>query len=200
MEDVEVQEIPEAIRADDGGEAQQLADAQPVVDGRAAKGPQAPAGPGQLGAQPQAPAGEQARLDVLAKLTNALERIGGRDRAPKFNGTGDVEYFLDQFNEVAETNRWDDASTLIYLRESLKDEARECGRSPTLQGVEDWLRNRFGPTPREARTKLALCKKASKTSLQQHADDISGLVQRGYVELEPPQRRTLAVEAFINSL
>ena len=189
--------------ADEGeGDLQQQVGVLPAVDGGAAPGLQAHLGPG---AQPPQPDGEPAGLDVLARLANALERIGGRDRAPvfkapKYNGTGDIEYFLDQFNEVAEANRWDDASTLIHLRESLKDEARECGRSPTQQGVEDRLRNRFGLTPREARAKLALCKKASKTSLQQHADDISRLVQRGYVELEPPQRRTLAVEAFINSL
>ena len=79
----------------------------------------------------------------------------------------------------------DDASTLIHLRESLKDEARECGRNPTLQGVEDRLRNTFGLTPREAKVKLVLCKQTPKTSLQQHDDDISRLVQRGYAELEP---------------
>ena len=98
-----------------------------------------------------------------------MEMIGGRDRAPapafkapKYNSTGDVEYFIDQFNEVAEANGWDDASTLILLKERLKDEARECGRSPTIQGVEDRLKTRFGLTPREARAKLALCNKAPK--------------------------------------
>ena len=207
MENEEEQAVQAAIPVGDDGEAQQPAEANPALGDGAAQGPQAPADPGQPGAQQQPPVGEQAGLDVLARLANALERIGGRDRAPapvfkapKYNGTGDVEYFLDQFTEVAEANGWDDASTLIHLRESLKDEARECGRSPTLQGVEDRLRTRFGLTPREARAKLALCKKAPKTSLQQHADDISRLVQRGYLELEPPQRRTLAVEAFINSL
>ena len=207
MEDAEVQEEQVEIPVGGGGDEPPPADALPAIDGEAAQGPQAPMAPGQPGAQQQPPAGEQAGLDVLARLANALERIGGREwspapafKAPKYNGTGDVEYFLDQFNEVAEANRWDDTSTLIHLQESLKDEARECGRSPTLQGVEDRLRNRFGLTPREARAKLALCKKASKTSLRQHADDISRLVQRGYVELEAPQRRTLAVEAFINSL
>ena len=144
-------------------------------------------------------------MDVLARLVNALEAIGGRERAPtykapKFNGLGDVEYFLDQFHEVAEAKGWNDTGTLIHLRGSLKDDARECGRSPTLQGVENRLRSRFGMAPREARAKLALCKKATKTSLQQHANDVSQLVQRGYAELENQQRRMLAVEAFINSL
>ena len=69
-------------------------------------------------AQPAAP--PPAGMDVLARLANALEAIGGRDRAPtykapKFHGLGDVEYFLDQFHEVAEANGWDDAGTLIHL-------------------------------------------------------------------------------------
>ena len=186
MENAEEQEVQAAIPVGDEGEVQQQADAHPVVDGGAAQEPQTPVGPGQPGAQQQSPVGEQAGLDVLARLANALERRGGRNRAPapafkapKYNGTGDVEYFLDQFSEVAEANRWGDASTLIHLREGLKDEARECGQSPTLQGIEDRLRTRFGLTPREARAKLALCKEASKTSLQQYADDISRLVQTG---------------------
>ena len=89
---------------------------------------------------------------------------------------------------------------MIHLQKSLKDEARECGRSPTLQGVEDRLRSRFGMTPREARANLVLCKRANKTSLQHHADDVSHLVQRGYAELDNRQRRSLVVETFINSL
>ena len=87
-----------------------------------------------------------------------------------------MEYFRDQFHEVAKANHWDDASTLIHLRESLKDEAKECGRSQTIQGIEARLRGCFGMAPREARTKLATFKKQQKTSMLQHADEISNLV------------------------
>ena len=199
-EEGQLNEVP----ADEGGDGAP----EPVVEEGAAQ-IKAPAAPDQPEAQPpeaqppeaQPPAG----MDVLARLANALEAIGGRERAPtykapKYSGLGDVEYLLDQFHEVAKANGWNNAGTLIHLQESLMEDARECGRSPTLQGVEDGLRSRFGMTPREARAKLALCKKATKTSLQQHADDVSQLVQRGYADLENQQSRTLAVEAFINSL
>ena len=100
-------------------------------------------------------------MELLAHLTDALERLGDRDRAvphaaskaPNFNGVGDVECSLNQLTKVAEANRWDEATTLIHLR----DDARECGRSLALRGVEDQLQ--------EARAKLALLKQANKTTL-----------------------------------
>ena len=101
---------------------------------------------------------------------------------------------------MAEANYWDDASILIHLRESLKDEVRECGRSQTIPGIEARLGGRFGITPLEARAKLATLKKHHKTSLQQHADEISNLIMLGYVELENAQQRNLAMESFANSL
>ena len=58
----------------------------------------------------------------------------------------------------------------------------------------------FGMTPREARAKLAMIKKHHKTSMQQHADEVSNLVLLGYAELGNPQQRHLAKESFTNSL
>ena len=75
-----------------------------------------------------------------------------------------------------------------------------CGQSPTLQGVEDKLRGRFGMTPREARAKLAMIKHSNKMSPQQHADEMGRLATLGYAELNNQQQRGLAVEAFTNSL
>ena len=77
---------------------------QPAGDG-AGGPPPAANPPGDQQAVPQPPAAD----NLLARLTQALERIGERapratSKAPKYDGTGDVEYFLDQFHEVAETN------------------------------------------------------------------------------------------------
>ena len=76
----------------------------------------------------------------------------------------------------------------MHLRESLKDEAKECGRSAIMQGIEDRLRGHFGITPREARAKLARIKRSSKITLQQHADEIGQLVILGYAKWMPPNR------------
>ena len=93
--------------------------------------------------QPQqhdVPTANPAGVELLARLTDALEKLGNRDRVslravfevPKVNGTGYVEYFLIQFHEVAEANEWNDATTLIHLRKSLKEDARQSGWSATL--------------------------------------------------------------------
>ena len=69
-------------------------------------------------------------------------------------------------------------------------------KKPAIQGVENRLRSRFGMTPKEAIAKLALCKRANKTSLQQHADDVSSLVQRGYAELDQRTEEKPSCEGF----
>ena len=161
--------------------------------------------PGQ--AQNQAGAQDnQARMELFGRLTDTLERVGNgqprRDsyKASKYEGLGDLEYFIDQFLDVAEANDWDHDGALLHLRANLKGEAKDCGRNPTLQGVFDSLRGRFGVTPKKARTKVATIKKSAKMSSQQHADEITRLVARGYVELPERQRKSLAVETFTNSL
>ena len=58
------------------GEDEAEVQAVPAEDGEAAQA-QIPANPDQQGAQPQPPAEEQAGMDVLARLANALERVGG---------------------------------------------------------------------------------------------------------------------------
>ena len=195
--------VEQAMPAEDAGEGgpPPQIDAQQPADGGAGDPLPAINLPGDQHAAPPPLAAD----NFLARLTQALERIGERApwatfKAPKYVGTGDVEYFLDQFHEVAETNHWEDASTLIHLRESLKDEARECGRSQTIQGIEARLRRCFGMTPREARAKLATLKKHHKTSMQQHTVEISNLVLLRYAELENAQQRHPAVQSFTNSL
>ena len=130
-----VEQAVPAENAGEGGHPPQV-EAQQLADGRAGEPPPAANPRGDQQAAPQPPAAD----NLLARLTQALERIGERApratfKAPKYDGVGDVEYFLNQFHKVAEANHWDDASTLIHLRESLKDEAKECGRSQIIQGI-----------------------------------------------------------------
>ena len=101
--------------------------------------------PGQ--AQNQAGAQDnQARMELFGRLPDALERLGnGQPRresykTPKYEESGALEYFIDQFLDVAEANDWDPDGALLHLRANLKGEAKVCGRNPTLQGVFDSLR------------------------------------------------------------
>ena len=159
---------------------EQVVQPEPAVNAGEDGGPpqvntQLPAGDAAVSPPPAAdlPGDQQAvpppatAVNLLARLTQALERIGERApratfKSPKYDGTGDVEYFLDQFHEVAEANHWDNASTLIHLRESLKEEARECGRSQTIQGIEARLRGRFGMTPLGGKGKAGYSQETSE--------------------------------------
>ena len=40
-------------------------------------------------------------------------------KTPKYDSYGDVKYFIQQFLEVAETNGWDQVSSLRHLRGAL---------------------------------------------------------------------------------
>ena len=46
-------------------------------------------------------------LDSLAHVMSTMRRKDAF-KAPKYDGTGDVELFLQQFSDVAEANKWTD--------------------------------------------------------------------------------------------
>ena len=60
--------------------------------------------------------GAAANNDLIDRLTGALERLGGNQvlavparnplKALKFDGTGGVSYFIQQFTDVADANQW----------------------------------------------------------------------------------------------
>ena len=100
--------------------------------------------------------------NVMERLTEALQAVmqpaaanhRSLFKAPKFDGDGDVDYFIERFMGVAEASGWPEQTALLHLRESLRGSALECGKAPQLQGIFAALRTRFGLTPREARYKL----------------------------------------------
>ena len=144
----------------------------------------------------------------LARAIEALVERQAREpppaaplfKAPQFDGSGDVEYYIRQFRDVAEANQWAEAAQLLYLRESLKDGARDCGKAQTVNGVFDTLRVRYGLTPREARARLTALKKDSRTTLQEHATEVERLVSIAYGEMEADQQVHVAVETFAATL
>ena len=149
----------------------------------------------------------QPAMDMFRRMTAALEQMGTAAaphrrefKAPKFDGTGDVEFFIDNFLEVAEESDWEQGGALLHLRQCLKGDAKECGKAFTLNGVMTNLRARFGVTPKEARAQLAALKRSTKTSLQEHATEVERLVKVAYAELTPAQRTEMAIETFSNTL
>jgi hypothetical protein len=143
----------------------------------------------------------------MDRLTEVLEQLATprppprKDfKAPHFAGTGNVEVFIRQFSDVADANQWSNAATLLHLRESLDDEARDCGSAATIEEIFNALRARYGLTTREARSKLSSLKKEYKVTLQEHASHVEQLVSVAYSELSEQMQREMCLDHFGNSL
>ena len=144
----------------------------------------------------------------LLEAIEALVERQGREpmpamsifKAPQFDGEGDVEYYIQQFLDVAAANQWTEAAQLLYVRESLKEGARDCGKAPTVDGVFTNLRARYGLTPREARSRLAALRKDARTTLQEHATEVERLVEVAYQGMNAHQRQEMMVETFASTL
>ena len=63
--------------------------------------------------------------DQLAKLLERLAMVPRPEasrpqfKAPQYNGTNDVEYFIRRFRET-EASRWMDGARLLHLKEALR--------------------------------------------------------------------------------
>ena len=144
----------------------------------------------------------------LAEAIEALVEKQGREpgpvipvfKPPQFDGEGDVEYYIQQFTDVARANQWTKPAQLLYIRESLKEGARDCGKAPDVMSVFSNLRARYGLTPREAWARLAGLRKEGRTSLQEHATEVERLVGVAYHGMDPEQRRDMMVETFLSTL
>ena len=149
-----------------------------------------------------------AQPEVLDRLADVLEGIHLNQRnqprnsfrPPLFKGDGDVELFIQQFQEVATANEWTPMATMLHLRESLEDKAQGCSRADTTPGIFAALRARFGLTAREARNQIANLKRDSRCPLHDHAVEVERLVQVAYAELPPEMRDEMVRETFCGSL
>ena len=129
--------------------------------------------------------------EVLERVVTAQQPVvPARDRfkAPEYDGSGDVDYFIQQFADVAEANGWTAGASLLHLRAALKAAAQDCGKAGTIPEITAALRARFGLTTREARAKIISLKRGHKTSLQEHATEVERLVNIAYADL-PDQHR-----------
>ena len=143
-----------------------------------------------------------------AEAIEALVERQGREpgpalpvfKAPQFDGDGDVEYYIQQFTDVAAANQWAGPAQLLYLRELLRKGARDCGKAPDVEGVFTNLRARYGLTPREARARLTMLRKEARATLQEHATEVERLVRVAYHGMTADQQRDMAVETFASTL
>lgn len=121
-------------------------------------------------------------------------------KLPEFDGTGNVDYYVRQVQDIIIANEWTDEAALLHLRHSLKGIAQECGRPETLGGVMRALTIRFGMSASEARIKLAKLKRDSRKSLHSHAAQVEELVEAAHPGLPMESRRQMALDLFQTSL
>ena len=115
----------------------------------------------QAGANTAAPA-RAAQPDSVDRLIGLVERMlvhppaaqpgpappaRPHFKSPQFDGTGDLEYFIQQFDLVAEANDWDGPAAFLHLRNGLKDKAQDCGKPNTRRGIYAALRARLASLP-----------------------------------------------------
>ena len=121
-------------------------------------------------------------------------------KLPHFDGTGDVLYFINRFEDVREANEWPNEVTRLHLRAALRDAATDCGQADTVDRIYAALRARFGVTARDAWNKLANLRRDYETSLEEHSTEISRLVDVAHEELPYEYRRRMALETFLKTL
>ena len=146
-------------------------------------------------------------IEVLERvLTSSALHTGPQPHArevfkcPQFSGRTDVDYFIECFGAIACANEWSHASTLIHLRASLTEEAMDCGRADSVDGIYETLRVRFGMTSQEAQAKLVSLRRDFKKPLHAHAAEITKLVNIAHAALPEGYRKEMILTSFRGSL
>lgn len=76
-----------------------------------------------------------------------------------YDGSKDVEWFLNQIHVVAELGKWPKNIRLLQLREVLKYLAYEVGREETAEEIFKALKARFGLCSKEETKQLSALKR-----------------------------------------
>lgn len=147
----------------------------------------------------QAAGADETQMERLATALGVALRAGDRRdkfKAPKFDGSGDVELFIAQFQDVSRANCWSGGDALLHMRANLEKDATVCGRGENLCSILLNLRARFGLTVRQARDRLMGLKREPNQSLHALAVEIHRLVNLGYPPMAAADRESIAIDTF----
>lgn len=142
---------------------------------------------------------------LVSEFTSAVRSQSGPDKMhfikpPRFDGTGDVHLFIQQFVEVSELSKWSDQIALVRLRGCLEKSAKEAGRAESMKMVFARLLSMFGLTPAQAREKLHHLRRESGESYLKLANRVERLTRLAYGGLGAEVEVQLAMECFDRSL
>ena len=138
----------------------------------------------------------------FSEMAQVLAGMRPRDtfRAPTYNGEGDIELFLAQFDDVAVANHWGGQATLLHLRAHLEGSARACGVGRTRDRVEEALRARFGLSQRQAKDRLIHLRRDGKATLHEQAMEVQRLVDTAYPRLSRADKEQMAIDHLLRAL
>ena len=136
------------------------------------------------------------------RLANAFQQAfrqlnGQRDqfKSPKFDGSEDVEMFIQKYTDVAQANNWDPRVAHLNLRLSLEKQAQECARGETVEAIFVNLRARFGLTERQARDKLTTMRKEPGQKFHSLGVEILKLTRIAYPDMGGAHIEVIAMES-----
>jgi hypothetical protein len=135
-------------------------------------------------------------------LLQALATLGTREsvKPPSYIGEGDVDLFLQQFNDVRQANRWSDRQALLHIRAHLSGTAATCGSGQEIGEVVAALKARFGKTEGQAKEQLQGMRRDHLKSLHDQAWDIARTVELGYPRISPADREQMSVDVLVRCL
>jgi hypothetical protein len=129
-----------------------------------------------------------------------MNNRGESIKAPSYNGEGDVELFVGQFEDVCQANGWSDRQALLHLRSHLSGAAAACGGSQSIRDALDALRARFGMTEPQAKEHLRSVKRDPTKALQEEAWEIARVVEIGYPRMNLADRERIAIDIVLDWL
>lgn len=146
---------------------------------------------------------EEAVLAAAAREQAAVARaaaVASKLKTPSFNGEGDVEAYITQFNDVWEVTEWQPRIAVLKMREGLEGKAKGCARGETVNQIIEALRLQFGLTAREARRQLVSMKRLNNTTLPEHASQVRRLVELAYPNFPADNREEMILDQFTLTL
>lgn len=121
-------------------------------------------------------------------------------KAPSYSGTGDIDLFISQFQEVAEANRWSEPEAKLHLKLNLSGPATSCVDGTTTEEIFSNLQSRFGLTIRQAKEKLRSIRRSGSQDLHELGTEILRLTKLAYPNLSHIDQTDMALDAFTRSL
>jgi hypothetical protein len=122
----------------------------------------------------------------------------------RYDGTGSVEAFLEQFRTCAQYNRWDEEDKYVQLKLCLRGSAVGLLKEDvtTFEALQGKLQQRFNAKGREVsfRAQLRARRRQRGETLQDLYINIGDLMHHAYPGKPTEHRDSIAIDAFIDAL